>query len=170
MKPLHANTGKIFLGVTFILLFLNACRKEEDIINYSESFTEKSFNPERYDSYVIDTWYQLMLKLTIETPGHTPPIAARSFAYAGVTIYESLVEGMHPGHQSLAGQLNELTFVPERAHGNSYAPPVIANAALARIVRNLYANASPANVARIDSLEAANHAIYASQFNVHIVN
>jgi membrane-associated phospholipid phosphatase len=171
MKPKHASPGKIFLGVILILSFLNACRKEDDIVNYSnESLTQKSLNPSQYDSYVINTWYQLMLKLTIETPGHVPPVAARNFAYTGVALYESLQDGMHPGHHSLAGQLNGLTAVPERDHGNSYAPPVIANAALARMVRNLFANASSANLARIDSLEAANHAMYASQFNVHIVN
>lgn len=170
MKSQTFTFKKIFLFVLLSSFFLNACRKEEDIIGYNKPFTEKSFNPERYDSYVIDTWYQLMLKLTIETPGHVPPVAARDFSYTGVALYESLVEGMHPGHHSLAGQLNELTSVPERDHGNSYAPPIIANAALARIVRNLFANASSANAARIDSLEAANHALYASQFNVHIVN
>src|SRR5258706_3327346 len=170
MKSQTLLSEKIFLFLLLTLFFLNACKKEEDTVGYTEPFTTKSFNPERYDSYVIDTWYKLMLKLTIETPGHTPPIAARNFGYAGVALYESLVEGMHPGHQSLAGQLNALTAVPERDHGNSYAPPVIANAALARIVRNLFANTSSANVTRIDSLEAANEAMYSSQFNVHIIN
>src|ERR1041385_2201821 len=171
MKPIHAHSGKIFLGVIFILSLLNACTKDEnEITGYTAPLTEKSLNPDHFDSYVINTWYQFMLKLNIETPGHTPPVAARSFGYAGVALYESLVDNMHPGHQSLAGQLTGLTSVPQRDHGNSYAPPIIANAALARIVRNLYANASSANLTRIDSLEAANHALYASQFNIQIVN
>src|SRR4051812_17211469 len=106
MELKRARSGKIFLGVILVLSFLNACKKDEDVIGYSEPFTEKSFNPERYGSYVIDTWYKLMLQLTIQTPGHTPPVAARNFGYTGVALYESLVDGMHPGHSSLAGQLN----------------------------------------------------------------
>lgn len=170
MKPQHASARKIFLGVIFTLLFLNACKKEEDTTGYTEPSMLKSFNPDRYDYYVADSWYRLMLKLTIETPGNTPPVAARSFAYTGVALYESLVDNMHPGHHSLAGQLSGLTALPERDHGNSYAPPVIANAALARIIRNLYANASSANLARMDSLEAANETLYSSRFNIQIMN
>jgi len=74
-----------------------------------------------------------MMKLIVETPGHTPPIAARSFAYTGVTLYEALM-GEMPHHHSLVGQLNELTSIPQRVYGNSYFAPVTANAALARII------------------------------------
>src|SRR5689334_25292400 len=102
MKHKHALSRKLFLGATLTLLFFNACQKEDDIAGYNQPLETKSFNPDRYDAYVADTWYKLMLKLTIETPGHTPPIAARSFGYAGVALYESLVDNMHPGHHSLA--------------------------------------------------------------------
>src|SRR5437868_7521766 len=104
MKHMHAHSRKIFLGVILILSLLNACKKDQDVIGYSAPSTEKSFNPDRYDAYVIDTWYKLMLKLTVETPVHTPPVAARSFGYAGIALYESLVDNMHLGHHSLVGQ------------------------------------------------------------------
>jgi hypothetical protein len=41
----------------------------------------------------------------------TPPVAARTYAYAGVAMYEAVVHGM-PGYQSLAGQLNGLDALP----------------------------------------------------------
>jgi hypothetical protein len=41
----------------------------------------------------------------------SPPVAARTYAYGAVAIYESVVHGM-PGYQSLAGQLNGLNALP----------------------------------------------------------
>jgi PAP2 superfamily len=41
----------------------------------------------------------------------SPPVASRVYAYAGVTLYESVVGGM-PGHGSLAGQLTGLPPLP----------------------------------------------------------
>jgi hypothetical protein len=111
-----------------------------------------------------------MMKLIVETPGHTPPIAARSFGYTGVTLYEALIGEMH-NHHSLVGQLNGLRQVPQRAYGNSYSAPVTANAGLARIIKYLFLNASADNLARIDSLEAANEKLYGKNSEViHSMN
>jgi membrane-associated phospholipid phosphatase len=65
------------------------------------------------------------------------------------------VDDIHKGN-SLAGQLNGLSALPSRTNGKKYAPPICANAAMANVIRSLYANASAANLARIDSLENAN--------------
>jgi hypothetical protein len=66
----------------------------------------------------------------------------------------------------LVGQLNGLRQVPQRAYGNSYSAPVTANAALARIIKYLFLNASADNLARIDSLEAANEKLYGKNSEV----
>jgi membrane-associated phospholipid phosphatase len=113
----------------------------------------------RQDSYVAQSWYNLMLKLIKETPGHTPPVAARSFGYVGVTLYEALV-GAIPHHHSLLGQLEGLSSIPQRKYGDAYAPPILANAALGRIIKYLFENASVENLERIDSLESANNTTY----------
>ena len=123
----------------------------------------------RFDSYIAQSWYSLVMKLIIETPGHTPPIAARSFGYTGVTLYEALIGEMR-NHHSLVGQLNGLNSIPQRAYGNSYLAPITANAALARIVKNLFQNASAANLTRIDLLESSNEKLYSKQTSQQIIN
>jgi hypothetical protein len=160
---------KIILLIGTMIILLISCRKEENVFYENKSSLPKdathsvhSEGPEdlaKFDSYVALTWYNLMLDLLEVTPGHTPPIAARSFGYTGVTLYESLVGGM-PLHHSLVGQLQGLTAVPQRKYGHSYSAPVVANSALARIIKELFQNASTVSSERIDSLELANNAAY----------
>ncbi len=149
------------------------CRKQDQIIQPQNnsalpSDADAQNGAGRFDSYIAQSWYNLMLKLIIETPGHTPPVAARSFAYTGVTLYEALA-GEMPNHHSLVGQLNGLTSIPQRMYGNSYVAPITANAALARIIKDLFQNASAANLNRIDSLESANNNLYAKHFSGEIM-
>lgn len=123
----------------------------------------------RFDSYVVQTWYKLMMKLIVETPGHTPPIAARSFGYAGVTLYEAVV-GEMPQHHSLAGQLNGLNSIPQRIYGNSYFAPITANAALAKIIKHLFQNASAGNLEKINALESDNENLYSKEISQVIID
>ena len=153
------------------ILIGTGCRKEEEIIssnNQTVAHREEQNSEGNPDSYVVQSWYNLMLKLIIETPGNTPPIAARSFGYTGVTLYESLV-GQLPLHHSLAGQLNGLTSTPRRQYGNSYSASLTANAALARIIKDLFQNTSAENLGRIDSLEAANNNLHSGRFSGQII-
>jgi membrane-associated phospholipid phosphatase len=151
------------------------CRKQDQTITLQNELSPplqaKAQNGavKRFDSYVAHSWYRLMLKLIIETPGHTPPIAARSFGYTGVTLYESLI-GEMANHNTLVGQLNGLNSVPRRVYGNSYLAPLTANAALARIIKYLFQNASGANLNRIDSMEAANENLYSQHMSQEIIN
>ena len=141
-----------------MLLLVMGCRKQDQSFSPSQSITAApSKTPAglgKFDSYILQSWYQLALQLTKETPGHTPPVAARNFAYMGVAAYEALV-GEMSGHRSLAGQLNGLHSVPQRQYGHSYLAPVTANAALARITRQLFQNATVVNLGKIDELENA---------------
>jgi hypothetical protein len=106
-----------------------------------------------HDAAVATAWFRLALQLVMETPGISPPVAARAFGYLGVTLYEALVPGL-PGHQSLAGQLNGLAPIRQRGdHGCHW--PLVANGALAAITRQLFPTVSLANQAAIDALELA---------------
>jgi hypothetical protein len=58
-------------------------------------------------------------------------------------------------HQSLVGQLNALTAVPQPTRHRRYHWPTVANTALAAAIRALFAEASPAALAAIDALEQA---------------
>jgi membrane-associated phospholipid phosphatase len=167
----------LFYSALFILL-AEGCRKQDQLASPQEALQVKSktqslpdeqLGAQRFDSYVAQTWYSLMLRLIVETPGHTPPVAARSFGYAGVALYESILSET-PQHHSLAGQLNGLSSLPQRKFGNSYAAPLTANAALARIVKDLFQNTSADNLNRIDLLESANEKLYSGQISQQIIN
>ncbi len=166
------NLFKKLMPIISLSVLIGAgCRRQDEIFPHQNttilpSDAETQNGAGRFDSYVAQSWYNLMMKLIKETPGHTPPIAARSFGYAGVTLYESLV-GEMPNHHSLVGQLNGLTSIPQRVYGNSYLAPITANAALARIIKDLFQNA--ANPGSIDSLEAVNEKLYSAKISQEII-
>jgi hypothetical protein len=100
---------------------------------------------------VTMAWFDLQLKLAKETPGFSPPVASRAFGYTSVALYEAVVPGM-PGYRTLAGQLNELTELPQPVAGIDYHWETVANSALATITRRMFPNASDENAAAIEAL------------------
>lgn len=108
-----------------------------------------------YRAAVALSWLNLELRLVRTTPVVPAITFGRSLAYAGVAGYEAAVPGM-AGYRSLAGQLNGLSGLPAADPAQSYNWALSANAALAAINRSLFANATPAALASLDSLEAAN--------------
>ena len=123
-------------------LFLDSCKvKETDSISPVQLPTENSYPANKFSSDVASTWAEVQLKLTKTTAGYTPPVAARAYAYGGLTMYESVVGGL-PNNQSLAGQLASLTTLPKVETGKEYNWALSANAAEANILRDLYAEVS----------------------------
>jgi hypothetical protein len=116
-----------------------------------------------HDADVATAWFDLKLTLVRETPGFSPPVASRAFGFTGVTLYEAVVPGM-PDYRSLAGQLNELTELPQPVTGIDYHWPTVANSALATITRHLFPTASDDNKAAIDALYEA----FAAQFQAEL--
>ena len=108
--------------------------------------------PSSYSSNVAIEWFQLALTLTQQTPGFSPPVASRAFAYLGLALYESTVPGM-PDRRSLAGQLNELSSLPWAQPDEPLHWPTVANASMATMTRMMFPTASAENKARIDLLE-----------------
>ena len=105
-----------------------------------------------YSANVATEWFALALQLTQQTPGFSPPVASRALAYLGLALYESVVPGM-PQHNSLAGQLNELSSLPWAQPDEPLHWPTAANASMALMTRMMFSNASAENKARIDLLE-----------------
>lgn len=115
-----------------------------------------------YAASVALAWFNLSLKLVRETPGFSPPVAARAFGYLGVTLYQAVQPGM-PDHRTLAGQLNELPALPV-AQSGGYHWPLAANRALAVMMHRLFPTATPQNLAMVDALELH----WANQFAAEI--
>ena len=102
---------------------------------------------------VLLQWYRLVLELVRHTPTYSPPVAARAFAYLGVTGYEVMAAG-RPELASLAGQLNGLQAAPGRTAGE-YDEAVVMHAALAQSVRNFFGNTGPSGQQAMDRMDAS---------------
>lgn len=118
---------------------------------------------EDFDAAVPIAYYQLSLDFSKTTAGFTPPVQARAFAYMGLALYESVVGGM-PDHRSIASQLHGIGSLPQ-AKGIPYHWPLVANAAMAEVMRGLWGdrtNHAADNVAALDALEAQLAAEYSA--------
>ncbi len=117
-----------------------------------------------YSAAAATEWFQLALQLTQQTPGFSPPVASRAFAYLGLALYESIVPGIAQ-NSSLAGQLNELSSLPFAQPDEPLHWPTVANAALATMTRMMFPTASADNKARIDLLERSLPLKLSADFN-----
>ncbi|WP_372525210.1 vanadium-dependent haloperoxidase [Piscinibacter sp.] len=106
----------------------------------------------RYSAAVATEWFRVVLPAIQQTPGQSPPVAARTLAYLGLGLYEAIVAGM-PDKRSLAGQLNELESLPPAQPDELLHWPTVANATLAALTRMLLPNAPADWMARFDALE-----------------
>src|SRR5215210_3829500 len=95
-----------FLSLLLLLLgMLTACRKEADKTALA--------NPELMHTSVRK------LTAVIVHDIFSPPVASRSYAYANIAAYETLVPA-YPSHQSLVGQLKGLGGLPRPQPGQQY--------------------------------------------------
>lgn len=117
-----------------------------------------------FSTNVATDWFTLALQLTQQTPGFSPPVAARALGYLGLALYESVVPGM-PGYRSLAGQLNELSSLPWAQPDEPLHWPTVANASLATMTRMMFANMTAENKARVDLLERSVPLKYGKDFD-----
>jgi hypothetical protein len=158
IKPLKGLSKWMIL--TSIILFLNACKVKETEVS---PVNEDNAPANKFSAEVASTWAVMQLKLTKGTSGYTPPVAARAFAYGGLTLYEAVVGGL-PDNQSLAGQLSTLGALPKIETGKDYNWALSANAAEATIMRALYAEVSRPqainNKRIIDSVEVVLKNLY----------
>lgn len=140
-----------------LLLVIASCSKE-DQAPQKPTIAATEVTPESSAGAAVPvSWYQLEFKLIRETPGFSPPVAARALAYTGVTLHEAVIWSDRYG-QRLCGQLNGLSNVPRPETGKRYNWQLVANSAMADIIKSLYPNASAANLALIAALDSTNKA------------
>src|SRR5262245_35049551 len=72
-----------------------------------------------YPADVAVGWMNMQLRLTKGTTGFNSVVSNRSYAYAGLVLYESIAQGM-PGYQSIASQLNGRLIIPEPDKSKKY--------------------------------------------------
>ena len=138
---------KFILPVAVFMIAFSSCKKHD-----TPSPVRK------YPADVANAWMQMHIRLTRSTAGYNSVVSDRSFAYAGITMYESLVPGI-PGFRSLLAQIGG-TAVATNKSSDQYYWPASVNAAMAMLTKSFFETTSPANMASIDSLEA----VYATKF------
>jgi hypothetical protein len=107
--------------------------------------------PGTYSATVATSWFDVLAQLVRTTPGFSPPVASRAFAYAGVALYETVAAGSS-AHRTLAGQLRGLSALPGTA-GGPHHWALAANATLASIARGLWPTAPASSREAVDRLE-----------------
>lgn len=125
----------------FILLLLSNCQSSRKELSIQE--------------YVVPVrWADMALYIAKNTPSNSPTFASRGFGYLGLTMYESVVHGWEQ-QQSLSGQLNQLSTLPQPDKTKKYNWVLSLNAGQAFILKNIYQQTSDENKTKIDSLEKA---------------
>jgi hypothetical protein len=114
-----------------------------------------------YPADVANAWMQMQIRLTRSTAGYNSVVSDRSFGYAGITMYEALAAGI-PGAHSLLPQIGGAAVAINNGPGQYYWPASV-NAAMASITKSFFETTSAANMASIDSLEAAFTAKFQTQ-------
>ncbi|MEP7323756.1 MAG: vanadium-dependent haloperoxidase [Saprospiraceae bacterium] len=145
-----------FLILFCIVVSFTTCKKDEMIDD----------SPTQYDASLVYDWFRLECTIVKETGGFFPPQAARAFGYTSIALYESIVPGI-PQAASLAGQLQDFNpnSIPKIEIGKEYHWSIVANAALATIMRQLFEKKiSPENLTRIADLENKNYIQLSTKF------
>ena len=142
MRKFQLISFLLFFALTSI--FISSCRKDEPLYI--------SLPTEVQDAQIAHDWFDKFRYLTKNCAGFTPPVASRAFGYAGVSLYEAVVPGM-PQYQSLQGQLQNMPKITAPDLTLEYNWAIAANAAMAYVARNYYANMSNALFAEVQQLE-----------------
>ena len=140
----------MIIGLTFGL----SCTKQEKP-EFSSADT--------FDSQVVQDWMGLILKLTVETEGYSSPVAARTYGYIGVGLYESVRPGL-PGYKTLAEQINGLNQEDIVITSEPFHWGLVANSVIAYMIKRCYPHASSKNLEAVKALEKQ----YQEQFKENV--
>lgn len=151
---------KFTAAVALLVLFQTSCKKDE---------SATTFKTYQFESDVATAWFDRLYTLTKKTPGYTPPVAARSFGYAGLTLWESVVHGI-PNGRSMVGQVTGLSGLPLPESGTNYYWPACANSAMLYIAKNLYPTAPADQLLALDSLAAAFETSFLEDADLETIN
>jgi hypothetical protein len=117
---------------------------------------------------ILRDWYSLMNELVRHTATYSPPVASRSFAYLGVTVFEATVGGSDKLN-SLVGQLHGLEAVPQREAGAVYDDTVIISAALSDAIVYYFGNTGPTGLRSIANAQEKWRALSVAGVPVDVV-
>lgn len=147
------SLASTFAAMLFLLLTFTACKKNDD---------PHHDGPHSYSAEVLDKWMTLQLRLLRNSTGVANHGLARHLAYSGVTALEALSPDV-PLRARWSPKWNGISGLPVPEFFKKYYTPASVNAAMASINKAFFPNATVADKAAIDSLEAAVKQSFASQ-------
>lgn len=133
-----AARAGLLLTVLISIVFIWGCEPAPEPVSADDAYA--------YVSEWLDGVYGL---ITVERT--SPPRAARTFGYLGVSLYEGWVHGL-PDRRSAVGVLNELDSLPEPDEGRTYDWPVVAATAAHDVMEHLFQGTTGSTLNTIDDL------------------
>lgn len=133
-----------------VVTIWNACTPDET----DTSSNNAKNRTELTDAAVANEYFAHSITLTKSTAGFTPPVAARTYGYLGLTLYEAVVGGMSD-YKSLQGAVQGLKIgaLPTAESGKTYHWGECANRALSVMILKMYPTASLDNLAAVTATE-----------------
>jgi hypothetical protein len=152
----NLSTAKWLLPLSIALFTFISCQKEhqDDLSNEAQNNTVSSTPKAEHESAAVATdWYRLQTRILLER--NSALNTTLYWGYMGIGLYEAVRPGIK-GAVSFSGKLyKKMPIMPEPENNQGYSWELSANAALASMVRSFFTGLTPANIASIDSLEAA---------------
>lgn len=132
------------VSTIYLVLFLT--------ISFS-GFASKQKEKRAIDTYSLDIynqWITTTLTLTQQTPGYTPPVAARTIAYLTKAIYVTCMEDSL--YQQLAKKIDLEGIDPSRMTNRKDYLPILINEVYYEMIKYYFVNMSPKNGKDVDIL------------------
>ena len=158
MKSLtNISIIKWLLPLSLILFVFISCQKDirnkplSEVQSKAVSSTPKA---EHESSAVATDWYRLQTRILLER--NSALNTTVYWAYMGIGLYEAVRPGIKNAVSfSSLNLYKKVPVMPQTENNQGYSWEASANAALASMVRLFFTGLTPANMASIDSLEAA---------------
>ncbi|MFT7157037.1 MAG: hypothetical protein ACI8Q1_002052 [Parvicella sp.] len=99
---------------------------------------------------IHNNWMEVTLYLTKNTVGYTAPVAARTFNYLSIGMYESSIEIL-PNNASVTGQLSGYNRVNWNLANEKYSYEYIANFVDFKLLLYFYENMSPTSLKKVEA-------------------
>jgi hypothetical protein len=132
-------------------------------------FLQAQSNAKNFNSDIPNHYFGFSLKLVKETPGFSPPVAARAFGYMGLALYEAMVPGM-PTYTSAQGVVLQLPTLSGPGSGAVCYWPMVANNVLAFMLDSLFPTAVKANKDSLLAIRTYYNTLFQNQLSVKEYN
>ncbi len=159
-------TTRFLMTATAGMVIFTSCVKNE---NTNDSYT-KTQELKNLPNSVATDWINLSFEMTKKTPGFSSPVAARTYAYIGLAMYEVLVPGMD-AYSSMQGKLQGFNRGSMK-NPNSYGEiswSASMNETMYQLFKKFYINSTPQALEQVEKLYAKNMAEISTEFSAEIM-